>query len=600
MSKIIIIGLSAIIYIALIFYTPGSSEEVAPASADNGIKKVYTQKIKDLPQPNTLSTTGTVKPYAKVDVISLANGSATQVFFDIGDYVKTKTVLAVLNNKITSLQASNAQKQYSNVNDSYQNTKEIASQSTKQANLALRAGEKSLQSAKLGLENAKKNQETAEIGLKNAQETLDHTLTLQKKNLSDLQNTGIASFPGYLDTVNNALKQINDLIHADTSQNFQNYGLTSPMLGLKNNETINSAKINFWPAQNLYASLKNKEANLDNILELHKDLNQVLAGIGNTADNVIDALDNTPPISQYDQNWITGQRSAISGLRQTIAGLQTQSQSIISGLENLPIVSKQQADALKNALAIARSQAEAAGIGYENAKNAYEAADLNYQNAELAFDTAQKAEKQQILGAKISLDSTGGQFDLASAQNDYLAIKAPISGQIIAKYIEQGAEIYPSQKIAEIAENSNVKIEISLTSEEREQIKVGETVLINNKLTGTIYNIAPTADPITGKINAEIIFDNKNSELIPYSIADVEIKTAGQENIIWVPLDAISIKQTETSVFILKENIAVKKEIKLGKIKGSYAEVAEGLGADDEIIFNGGKNLNDQEKVEQL
>ena len=72
------------------------------------------------------------------------------------------------------------------------------------------------------------------------------------------------------------------------------------------------------------------------------------------------------------------------------------------------------------------------------------------------------------------------------------------------------------------------------------------------------------------------------------------------EGSVFIPLKTITTTQTESFVFLVQEDKAVKKNVRLGKTEGALIEVLEGLASGDVLIVEGGKNLEDGDGVEIL
>jgi membrane fusion protein (multidrug efflux system) len=336
--------------------------------------------------------------------------------------------------------------------------------------------------------------------------------------------------------------------------------------------------------QELSLASPNRET-IKNYIE--QELN-LLEETKNTVAYTIKALDNTVSSAEFSDAAISSQRTAFFTLQNNVVSTQSGAEATLAGLNNLKANNKNQTDALNNAVEAAESQLESAIIGLENSK--------------IVLSNTIKGQDQQVLSAQISLDNAQGQLDLLSSQLGDLTVRAPIKGRITSKMIEIGAEVNPGQKIARIEQSDTVKIIVNLPSSDVYRIKNGQKVLLGDDFEGEIILISPAADPITKKVKVEILFDNKNKELIPGTFIDVIIPVEkpkqSRENSFFIPLRAVTITQNESFVFLVREEKASKTIIKTGQVAGALIEVLSGIDNGDILIVEGGKSLEEGNRVE--
>lgn len=266
-----------------------------------------------------------------------------------------------------------------------------------------------------------------------------------------------------------------------------------------------------------------------------------------------DVLDSAILDSNILSTFRTNANTGLNNINTYISAVNSQQQAINS-----------QKTANQNNINIAQAQVDSVKIAYKNAL-----ASLNY---------AKQNKDSQILSAQTALDNARAQLNLAQAQINNLTIKSPISGQVTAKYVELGQEVSPGQKIAQISNLDSLKIKASLPSEYSSSIYLGQDTNL-----GIIILINPITDPVTKKINIEILSSNLN--LIPGTFVDIEIPIKNN-NKIFIPINAVYLNQDQSFVLVVENNKAVKKIITLGQSKDNLIQVVSGLGADDIIILN--------------
>jgi len=525
-----------------------------------------------------ISAAGSVKPAAKVDVVALARGTVRNIFFAVGDSVfKNKTLLA-LSDSATLTNLINAETNYVNLQNSFNATKRITQETIRQA--------------EIGTQSAQDAVAAAEIGLKTAQDNLDNSLALTVKRNQDTKDNAITSFNGHLNTIFNALDQIDNILKADEDAINGGGVVLDPSLGAKSVGSVSQARGSYRLAKDRYDLLSGRDVSSETVLADTIDVSLAL-GLARTAvDDLIHVLDNSVANLVITDAWLAAQKANFTLVRANVAGAKTAADNTLHALQNLTITNTTEEAALENAVLAAENRLAMSNTGY--------------QNSLVTLESVKQGSQQQILGAQTALDGAKSQLNLARIQAGDLTVGAPISGTVTAKTVELGTEVNPGQKIAEISNTKLLKIEIDISAEDINKIKLGQNVKINpgaSEFTGTISRIFPTADPVSKKVRVEIVYDNSNNDLIIESFVEVEITidnspTDGQAIII--PLKALIIGSNEKYVFIVDGSKAVKKTVETGETIGSDIKILSGLTLGEELITDNGKNLEDQESIEVI
>jgi membrane fusion protein (multidrug efflux system) len=518
-----------------------------------------------------IKTVGSVEAESGVDVVALSSGTVRSVFFEVGDEVFANSLLADIHNNSLLTNYNNSQVNLFNMQNSYNSSLNVTGDSIRQA--------------ELGVEKAEESVEAAKIALKTAEDNRKNSLELQEKANNETRDKAIIAYSGYLNTVDTALDQINYIIQAEDGPELAGIRNT---LSARDFSVLEKARSYYKSAKKMYQELSLASPNRETIKNyIEQELN-LLEETKNTVAYTIKALDNTVSSAEFSDAAISSQRTAFFTLQNNVVSTQSGAEATLAGLNNLKANNKNQTDALNNAVEAAESQLESAIIGLENSK--------------IVLSNTIKGQDQQVLSAQISLDNAQGQLDLLSSQLGDLTVRAPIKGRITSKMIEIGAEVNPGQKIARIEQSDTVKIIVNLPSSDVYRIKNGQKVLLGDDFEGEIILISPAADPITKKVKVEILFDNKNKELIPGTFIDVIIPVEkpkqSRENSFFIPLRAVTITQNESFVFLVREEKASKTIIKTGQVAGALIEVLSGIDNGDILIVEGGKSLEEGNRVE--
>lgn len=523
-----------------------------------------------------IESVGAVNAESKVDVTALAKGTIQSLSFDRGDQVNAGQVLAYLKSNSTRTDYQNAQTNYYNMLSNLEAVKRTTQSNVEQAEVGLIQAQEAIDNDKTSLESA--------------QENYDNTISLQEKNLSDTKNSAVTSYSNYLQTVKDALEDINYIIGAEPGPRLDEIKTT---LSAKNYSALVKAKNTYKNTKDIYSSLKDKQIEANNIESSLEEMISLLRETKNLTNETIIVLDNTVSSSNFPQSSLNAQQDKFSGLYNTIINSLQSAENNLNNLSTIELNQEKERIALNNNI--------------QSAQNQLSNAEISYNNALVTLNSAKESKKQQILSAQSQVDSALGQLNLSQEQLADLTISAPISGQVTTKNVEIGAELNPGQVIASISQTDKVKVVINLPSEDIYQISLGQEVIINQDMKAEITNIAPSANQQTKKVEVEILVDNKDKKLIPGTFVDVKIKKNNQntvrDGIIMIPLEALTITQTENYVYLAKLNennklIARKQTVTLGDSEANLVEIKSGLEIGDEIIMAGSKSIEDNSLIE--
>ena len=118
----------------------------------------------------------------------------------------------------------------------------------------------------------------------------------------------------------------------------------------------------------------------------------------------------------------------------------------------------------------------------------------------------------------------------------------------------------------------------------------------DNIFKGKVESVSSRIDPSTRSILARIIFDNKKFKIIPGQLMTVKIIYDELEQI-GVPESAVTIQGTTAFVYIVNNNIAIKKNIEIGKRNFGKVSVLSGILEGDRVISEGVSKVRDKTKI---
>jgi membrane fusion protein, multidrug efflux system len=118
----------------------------------------------------------------------------------------------------------------------------------------------------------------------------------------------------------------------------------------------------------------------------------------------------------------------------------------------------------------------------------------------------------------------------------------------------------------------------------------------NKIFKGKVDTISSRIDPSTRSILARILVDNSNFDIIPGQLMTVKV-IYDETNQIGVPESAVTIQGETAFVYIVNNNVAEKRNIKIEKRNFGKVSIATGLEEGDVVISEGVSKVRNKTKV---
>lgn len=182
-------------------------------------------------------------------------------------------------------------------------------------------------------------------------------------------------------------------------------------------------------------------------------------------------------------------------------------------------------------------------------------------------------------------------------------IKAPLSGTILGKYVEEGQVIASTLSSASegtllftMADLNRIYVEVMVDETDVGRIRPGQKVAItvdaypDKTFTGGVVRIAPK-----GRVESTItvfdvtvqVEDEDKTMLKPMMTANAEILIDLREDVLLVPAEAIRKKGDETGVYKPVKGKPVWIPVERGRSNGILTEVRGELQENEEVIVSG-------------
>jgi multidrug efflux system membrane fusion protein len=264
-----------------------------------------------------------------------------------------------------------------------------------------------------------------------------------------------------------------------------------------------------------------------------------------------------------------------------------------------------------------------AKAAYEQARAAQAQAQSDLARAEQLVTTGSlptveaEVARTKVRTAAATVEGARARVDEASTALGDTALRSPMNGVVLKRWIEVGVLAAPGTPAFTIADVSSVKAVFAVPDTILPHVHLGaaQAVLADAfagvTFQGRISRIAPSADPRSRVFEAEVMIPNSDQRLRSGMVASLSldgvVDGAGARPLPLVPLAAIVRapgKATGFAVFVVAEEagqtVAHAREIEVGEYLGRDIPVSRGLAGGERVVVLGAGLLSDGETVEVI
>ena len=184
-----------------------------------------------------------------------------------------------------------------------------------------------------------------------------------------------------------------------------------------------------------------------------------------------------------------------------------------------------------------------------------------------------------------------------------VTVRAPMSGTVVSRDVYEGQYVKLNDRLFEIGDFSRMWFVFDVYEPDLAWLKVGQTVDISLPslpgavLTAPISFIDPNLNEMTRTARARVVIDNTDRHVMHRQTGTGVVHLESPESLL-VPRSAVLQHTGKPVVFVeQKERTYAAREITLGRIGDTFAEVTSGLQPGDRVVTNGALILDGQAQL---
>ncbi|WP_422486339.1 efflux RND transporter periplasmic adaptor subunit [Gudongella sp. DL1XJH-153] len=284
-----------------------------------------------------------------------------------------------------------------------------------------------------------------------------------------------------------------------------------------------------------------------------------------------------------------------------------------------------------NGVDIARKSVDQAANGLNSAKINYELNKEKIQNAQLNLERTRilyeegavsksQLEQAELSASQLNLDALQSQVNqaqisyqqaqeqLQQAQISYqqaqsglsnTVVLSPMTGIVSTLNVKEGQIAASGQPAATITNTDTVYVRINVVEnivnrlEEGQEVEIAVPAAFEGYVDSVIDYVSQTADPMNKLYEVRIYVNNAEYGIRSGMTGSVKLSIDKAEDTLVIDSNAVLDKDGRKIIYIVQENKAVEKEVKIGLDTGDQVQITSGLSQGDMVIVEGQHYVSD-------
>ncbi len=215
-----------------------------------------------------------------------------------------------------------------------------------------------------------------------------------------------------------------------------------------------------------------------------------------------------------------------------------------------------------------------------------------YQRSSELFSTKVVAESQ-LLQDEAKKIADEAMVSVAQARMADTIVRAPFTGRIGLRRVSLGSLVGPGTVITTLDDTDIIKVDFDLPEVYLSRLVPGLTVRARSaawpdqEFVGSVSSMDTRVDPVSRSIRVRSIVPNKEGYLRPGMFLTVTLLNDSIETLI-IPERALIPERSNQYVFVVgADQLAQKREVRIGRRRTGEVEILEGLSAGELVIVDG-------------
>ncbi len=230
---------------------------------------------------------------------------------------------------------------------------------------------------------------------------------------------------------------------------------------------------------------------------------------------------------------------------------------------------------------------------YDAAERQMSTANARMASAKQRLDLAKKGPRiEDVNAARAHLGQAEAALALMEDRLKKSIIRAPISGTIAYRDVEQGEVIPAGTSITSIINLDRLKIKISLNERDlqilshKKDFAFTVDAIPEEIFSARVSFLSPTAESGTRFFPMELLVEKPDPRMADGMTARIKFPILGKRKSIKIPASWLAEQNGSVGLFVVNSGKAVFKPVRLGSYYDNRVEILSGLEASERVVTN--------------
>ncbi|MBN4054257.1 efflux RND transporter periplasmic adaptor subunit [Nitrospira defluvii] len=183
-------------------------------------------------------------------------------------------------------------------------------------------------------------------------------------------------------------------------------------------------------------------------------------------------------------------------------------------------------------------------------------------------------------------------------------VRSPFSGIVTQELIEEGEWLERGGGVVQLVDATKIRILVDMPEKYVSEVKIGGSVKVhfdaigNTPFDGRVHALIPEGDRASRLFPLEVHVENDDLKIKEGMLAKIDFDLGLDRPVLMVEKDAIIRRGSESFLFIVRGEKAIKQTVLLGKAKGEWIEVVGSLQTGNQVVIRGNERLRDGQAVQ--
>lgn len=216
--------------------------------------------------------------------------------------------------------------------------------------------------------------------------------------------------------------------------------------------------------------------------------------------------------------------------------------------------------------------------------------------------------QSELDAAVQQMESAQGDVDDLKATLAKKVVRAPFAGRLGIRQVDLGQDLQTGVAIVSLQATNRVRVNFPVPQHWLVRVTKGLEVEVragdgsDATIKGVVTAIGAEINPVTRNATVQSSLDNADNKLIPGMAVETRVALGSPQPVLAVPSTSVIYAPFGDTVFVVEKdeqgNLKARQQfVRLGKARGDFVEIADGLKEGDVIVSTGAFKLFNGQSV---